>query len=289
MTRPRLVATDLDGTIVGPDDTISDRTVDAFGLVRSAGAEVVIVTGRPPRWLPAVAERLEHQGLAICSNGALVYDLGTEEVVERFPLEAATIAALVERLRAEIPGAAFAVEDGNGMRHEAAYEVAWDRGQRGVRAVEAEALAEMAAAKLLLRDPTGDPDGLLARATEVVGDLAELTHSSHTALVEISATGVTKASTLATICARRGITADQVLAFGDMPNDLPLLAWAGTAYAVANAHPEVLAAVPNHTAAVWDDGVAQVLERVFAAGSAHIVGDVVEPVLSPGEWEAIGR
>jgi hydroxymethylpyrimidine pyrophosphatase-like HAD family hydrolase len=82
-------------------------------------------------------------------------------------------------------------------------------------------------------------------------------------MIEISATGVTKASTLAALCEERGLGPNDVLAFGDMPNDLPLLAWAGQAYAVANAHPAVLEAVAMHTASVEDDGVAQVLERIF--------------------------
>jgi hydroxymethylpyrimidine pyrophosphatase-like HAD family hydrolase len=210
-----------------------------------------------------VADRIGHRGLAICANGALVYDLATEQIVESYPIEAQTVAALVTQLRAAIPGASFAVEDHDGMRHEAAFPLDWDADQPAVRAVEAAALGGAPAAKLLLRDDTADPDGLLARAMEIVGGIAELTHSSKSAMIEISATGVTKASTLAAVCQRRSIQAQHVLAFGDMPNDLPLLAWAGQAYAVANAHPSVLAAVELHTASVDEDGVAQVLERLF--------------------------
>lgn len=259
----RLVATDLDGTIVRHDETISDRTVAAFDLARAAGAEIVIVTGRPPRWLPRVGDRLGHRGLAVCANGALVYDFEGDAVVDSYLLEAATIESLVAQLREAIPGATFAVEDGDGMRHEAAYPLAWDTGLDQVRIVEQAMLGELAAAKLLVADRSGDPDRLLARAAELVGGLAELTHSSRQAMIEISATGVTKASTLAAICARRGIDASEVVAFGDMPNDLPLLAWAGTSYAVANAHPSVLDAVELRAPSVDDDGVAQVLERVF--------------------------
>jgi hydroxymethylpyrimidine pyrophosphatase-like HAD family hydrolase len=79
----------------------------------------------------------------------------------------------------------------------------------------------------------------------------------------VSAPGVSKATTLAELCAERGIDAADVIAFGDMPNDLAMLAWAGTAYAVAGAHPEVLAAVERRTGDPVDDGVAEVLERVF--------------------------
>ena len=76
-----------------------------------------------------------------------------------------------------------------------------------------------------------------------------------------------KATTLARLCAERGIAAEEVVAFGDMPNDLPMLAWAGTAYAVANAHPDVLAAVDRRTASNDDDGVALVVESLLPGRS----------------------
>jgi Cof subfamily protein (haloacid dehalogenase superfamily) len=260
---PRLVATDLDGTIVRDDGTISARTVAALRAVEDAGADLVIVTGRPPRWLGPIAERLGHEGVAICANGALVYDLATERVVARYSLEAATVAALVAALRAELPDARFAVEYDGRMAYEPGFRLVWEHGNPLVSEVAAEELERRPAAKLLLREETFHADALLERARTIVGDLAELTHSSSSGLLEISATGVSKASTLAHLCAERGIDASEVVAFGDMPNDLALLAWAGRAYAVANAHPDVLAAVTDHTAGVEDDGVAQVLERWF--------------------------
>ena len=81
--------------------------------------------------------------------------------------------------------------------------------------------------------------------------------------MEISAPGVSKASGLARFCAERGVAAGQVLAFGDMPNDLPMLVWAGRAYAMANAHPQVLQEVGRVAPSVHDDGVAVVLEELY--------------------------
>jgi hydroxymethylpyrimidine pyrophosphatase-like HAD family hydrolase len=110
-----------------------------------------------------------------------------------------------------------------------------------------------------------DPDDLLALARGVVAEeVATLTHSSYDGLLEISAAGITKATTLAEVVGRCGHGAADVVAFGDMPNDLPMLAWAGHSVAVANAHDEVLAAVDEVTASNDDDGVAQVLEALFA-------------------------
>ena len=108
-----------------------------------------------------------------------------------------------------------------------------------------------------------DPDAFLAAAVEVVGDLVELTHSSTTALLEISAAGVSKASGLARFAARHGVDAADVVAFGDMPNDLAMLAWAGRPYAVASGHPAVLAAVTGRVLPPEQDGVARELELLF--------------------------
>src|SRR5690349_7080915 len=107
---PRLVATDLDGTIIRSDGTVSDRTVAAFAMVERAGATVVLVTGRPPRWIKDIATAVGHRGLAICANGALVYDLHTESVVRTHLIEAAVIEEAINRLRKVVPEFRFAVE-----------------------------------------------------------------------------------------------------------------------------------------------------------------------------------
>ena len=121
------------------------------------------------------------------------------------------------------------------------------------------------AAKLLASHPTMDVDELLDRTRELVSHLVEPTHSNGRGLVEMGELGVSKATTLARFADELGISAEDVVAFGDMPNDLPMLAWAGTAYAVANAHPLVLEAVDNTTASNNDDGVADVVEQLFAS------------------------
>ncbi|HET7529670.1 MAG TPA: HAD family hydrolase [Mycobacteriales bacterium] len=258
------MATDLDGTIVRSDGTISPRTRAALAAAEQAGAMVVIVTGRPPRWLDGIAEQTGHRGLAICANGALVWDLHREEVVASHPFDVDVVREIAEALRAELPDLGFAVETVTaGFAHEPTYVPRWSLDPQTVVA-ELEALLSEPVAKLLARHEGLTADELLRRAREVVGsDLASLTHSSRDGLLEISAAGVTKASTLTTVCADHGYTAADVVAFGDMPNDLPMLAWAGRGVAVANAHPTVLDAVDEVTAANDEDGVALVLERWF--------------------------
>jgi len=261
---PRLVATDLDGTIVRTDGSISARTVAALARVERGGAYLVMVTGRPPRWMHEIANAVAHHGVAICANGAVVYDLHTESVVRATMIQPDVIAKAVERLRAAVPELRFAVEYPTGFVFEARYNLGgWDAEAAGGRPVEGEALVDRPGTKLLAFHPSADPDWLAEKAEKAVGDLVTVTHSSGRGLLEMSAQGVTKASALAEMCAEKGITADEVVAFGDMPNDLPMLTWAGTSYGVANAHAEVLATVTGTTASNDDDGVAQVLERLF--------------------------
>ncbi|MFE3449693.1 HAD family hydrolase [Nonomuraea sp. NPDC059194] len=254
---PRLVATDLDGTALRADGTVSARTAAAFADVERAGSMLVFVTGRPPRWMREVADAVRHRGLAICANGALLYDLHTERIVESHLIAADVLEEVVAQLRANVPDLTFSVEYEGGFAHES------DFGLGGVDSKAVATLTSRPCAKLLALHPGMDPDSLHAAVHELVGHLVTTTHSSGRALVEMSAQGVTKASALAALSSANGIGPSEVIAFGDMPNDLPMLAWAGTSYAVANAHPAVLAAVDQVTAANDDDGVAQVLEKIY--------------------------
>lgn len=260
----RLVATDLDGTLYRSDGTISRRTRAALDRLVGIGVTLIVVTGRPPRWLDRVAEETGHNGLAICANGAYLYDLSTERVLREQLLPAAVAARCVRLLSADLPGVSFAAEDAAGFAHEGSYRPRWSA--VGARVVEsADALCYTPVAKLLVRHEELGPDVLLRAAREAVGELVTLTHSSHDGLLEISASGVTKASALAELCSELAIEAADVLAIGDMPNDLPMLEWAGRSVAVANAHPDVLATVDEVTFSNDDDGVASVLERKLFA------------------------
>lgn len=261
---PRLVATDLDGTIVTASGEITDRTVAALQAVEALGVPVVFVTGRPPRWMAEIAGRTGHTGLAVCANGALLYDLHTETVVESFPLSVEVGLEVARRLRAALPDIAFAVETLEGFAHESGYRPRWVSADEVRRVADLSAIYDAPATKLLARHEAIGPDELLATARSVVGDLAELTHASTSGLLEISAAGVSKATTLARVCEERGIDAAEVVAFGDMPNDVPMLAWAGRAYAVRTAHPEVLEAVDEVVAPPEESGVAQTLEQLFS-------------------------
>ncbi|GAB3854548.1 Cof-type HAD-IIB family hydrolase [Micromonospora andamanensis] len=265
---PHLVASDIDGTLLRDDRTLSPRTAAVLARISAQGTPVVLVTGRPIRWLRLVYDQLAEPLPAVCANGAVVYDPTTDEVLRADPLAPELLAEVVRRLRAEIPDVSLAVEivDSRQMRHEAHYPLRWDADEAAIRAVEtAEELLSAPAVKLLARAGEQDPDRFTRLVAAALTGLAEATHSSHSGLVEISAAGVTKAAGLAWYCHRIGVAAPDVLAFGDMPNDLPMLTWAGRAVAVANAHPEVLAIADEVAPANSADGVAAYLEKVFGA------------------------
>jgi HAD superfamily hydrolase (TIGR01484 family) len=260
---PRLVATDLDGTIIRGDDTISPRTIAAFARAERAGARFVLVTGRPPRTMTGISAAFGHRGTAIVSNGALRYDMRTGEVTAVRLIQPEQLTAAVTALRAAVPGIGIAMEYPDGRALDRLFEpVMFDVGHPVPRYDDA-ALTARPAAKLLGRHAGYSCDDLLAIASPALSGLVAVTHSSAGGLIEAAAIGVSKASTLALLAEADGIGAGEVIAFGDQPNDLALLTWAGTSYAVANAHPDVLAAATHVIASNDDDGVAQVLEELF--------------------------
>jgi Cof subfamily protein (haloacid dehalogenase superfamily) len=272
--RPRVVASDLDGTLLRSDGTVDPRSRQALAAAEEAGALVVLCTARPARWMRPLADALGHRGVAICANGAVVWDLHSESVIESFPLEPVLTADVVALLKAALPDSSWAVERTDSFGREHGYHSRWPT-PAGTTIDAVEALIAEPPVKLMLRHDRLLADELLQRAREVVGEMVELTHSNAAdGLLEISASGVSKASTLARVCEQRGIASEHVIAFGDMPNDLAMLRWAGHAVAVANAHPDVLAAADELTVSNDEAGVALVLERLYGAPEA--------PTPSPG-------
>lgn len=272
-TRPRLIATDLDGTLLRNDKSVSARTVTALAAAEAAGIEVFFVTGRPARWMGVVSAHVHGHGLAICANGAAVADLRDDghRIVKVRPLARGDALAVVHALRAAAPGVSFAVERTGGIHYEPEYPVfPHDPGASFAPAETllndgGRAVGDEPVIKLLAHHPTMDPDDFLALGRKAGGAHGEFTRSSPSALLEISGLGVSKASTLAQACAERGLAAEDVVAFGDMPNDLAMLTWAGRSYAMANAHRDVLLATTHRTTTNETDGVAAVIESFLAA------------------------
>lgn len=266
---PGLVATDLDGTLLRQDRTVSPRTRAVLDRLRTLGVPVLLVTGRPVRWLGQVYRSLGAALPAVCANGAALYDPVTDTIRDARPLSPQVLAEVCARLRRALPGVAFAVEvdGGRRMRHEPGYPALAETDSALVATVELPDLLAEPALKLLVRGTGRDCDAFAAEVAALTAGLVEVTHSSRSALVELSARGVTKATGLRIAAGEHGVPPRRVLAFGDMPNDLPMLAWAGHGVAVANAHPAVLAAAVETTGSHEDDGVAAYLEAVLATAA----------------------
>lgn len=267
-TAPRLVVTDMDGTLLDRDGArVSARNARALRRAAEAGAKVVIATGRPVIWLGPVIEA-GFDGTAVCMNGAITYDIASGEILSSAPLPGSAMAALVDELsgRAEI---SVAVERFGTTSHdfwaEHNYRHPW-AGDGFPMSERADLLAHPAG-KLLIR---GTSDSLtLARAAREsasaagVADQVSITYSTDDGLIEVAAAGVNKGYALAVLAQKWGIDAADAVAFGDMPNDLEMLTWAGHGVAMGNAHPDVVAVASEVAPHHGDDGVAAVLERWF--------------------------
>jgi len=255
-----LAASDLDGTLLRSDDSVSERTLSALARTVAAGIRFVLVSARSPGWLAPEAERLGLDGIGICANGAVVYDYQEGRVLIHRPLEAETALELVHGLRRVAPGVVFGCERPSGFVAEPAYRPLF-RPPDSIPRADALVFLSEPVSKLVLQHPELPQAELHALASDFAGDQVEASYSG-AGLVEISAAGVTKGRALAELCAELDIDRSEVIAFGDMPNDVSMLAWAGRGIAVANAHPEVLAVADEVTASNDEDGVALVLERL---------------------------
>ena len=262
---PRLIATDLDGTLLREDGSVSERTRRALSRLADAGVDLVFVTARPPRWVDHLGDVVGGHGTVICANGAFVYDVARRTVVRAHGIPPATARAIAADLRQALPGVGFAAELADGVRLEREYpqlhpeDVPADGAYCAIDAID-QPVGKLLARSLLMAEA-----GFFREVASIVGGRAQVTYSGSGGLAEIGPVGVTKGSALVDWCSARAIAASDVWAFGDMPNDLPMLAWAGTSFAVANAHPDVRAAASYVCPSNDDDGVASVVESLIAS------------------------
>jgi len=266
---PLLVATDVDGTLLDPYERVPARAGAAIERLVAAGVGFVLVTGRPPRWIPPVVALLPVTRLAVCANGGVLYDAVEDRVLWARTFDPATLADLAHAVAGALPTGGLAVErvgvraDDADARFvaEPAYRHAWPDSDQHL--TERSELVARPAVKMLVRCPELSSDAMVAALAPVVGDAADLTFSHDGGLVELSPPGVTKATGLAEVAQRLGVTAADVVAFGDMPNDLEMLRWAGHGVAMGNAHPALKEVADEVTATNGEDGLALVLERWF--------------------------
>ncbi|PHV66986.1 HAD family hydrolase [Williamsia muralis] len=267
---PTLIASDVDGTLIDNQNTVPELVRTMITKATAAGATFVIATGRPPRWIAEITDQLEVEPLAVCANGAIVYDVATDQVLHSATLKASVLEQLAALAYEQIPGCGLAVERVGKSAHDAAtppfvatagYQHAWLNPDH-IEMSEADVLSENAV-KMLVRRPELSSDEMARRLEAVVGDLADVTFSTDNGLIELSAPGVSKASGLRTLAELKDLPTGASIAFGDMPNDVEMLRWVTRGFAMAGGHPAAIAAADEIAPDNNSGGVGQVLARWF--------------------------
>ncbi|WP_037574430.1 HAD family hydrolase [Phaeacidiphilus oryzae] len=258
-----LVATDLDGTLLRSDDTVSERTRAALDRAAAAGAAHIVVTGRAAPWTRPILDAIGYTGIAVCGQGAQVYDAGAHKLITSVTLDRQLAAIALAKIEAEI-GAVAVAASRDGVDGEVVFGPGY-RVQEGLPAVhvaDQTALFEAPLNKMYIQHPELTDDQLAEVARQVAGSLVGVTMAGE-GIVELLPLGLSKATGLSLAARRLGVTRERTIAFGDMPNDVPMFGWAGYGVAMSNAHPELKAVADEITLSHDEDGVAAVLERVF--------------------------
>jgi HAD superfamily hydrolase (TIGR01484 family) len=259
----RLVATDLDGTLLRGDNTVSQTTRDTLAAVVAAGAVHIIVTGRSVPWTRHILDDLGYEGLAVCGQGAQVYDAGAHRLLTSVTLDRQLAGLALAKIEAEI-GPLFVAASRDGLAGDVLIGkgYAYNPELPVILMTDPDELWAEPINKLYVQHPGLDDDGLAQVAHEVAGDLVGVTMAGE-GIVELLPLGLTKATGLSLAARRLGLSAADTIAFGDMPNDLPMFAWAAYGVAMANAHPDLRQVADEITLSNDEDGIAVVLDRLF--------------------------
>ncbi|QNP64155.1 HAD family hydrolase [Streptomyces genisteinicus] len=262
----KLVATDLDGTLLRSDDTVSQRTRDALAAVTAAGAAHIVVTGRAVPWTRHILDDLGYDGLAVCGQGAQVYHAGEHRLLTSLTLDRQLAGLALSKIEAEVGPLALAASR-DGLDGEVLIAPGYRAQEGPLPYMPMKDPSELWAAplnKLYIQHPELGDDELARAARQTVGSLVDVVMAGP-GIVEILPLGLSKATGLSLAARRLGVRGADTIAFGDMPNDVPMFGWAAHGVAMANAHDELKAVAHEITASNDADGIAVVLEQLLAA------------------------
>lgn len=262
MTRPtpgeiRLVASDFDGTLLGPGRKVTDRTRAVLSDL-PPDTRFVVITGRPPRYCANIVAETAVPTTLICANGALGYKPDTGEVTQFATLPVDSAHSIIEEVLGEHPDAGFCAEMGAAFVAEQRWYEAAGRPVEG-EVTDLRHHLDERLHKLLISLPGRTPDEALEAVSSITGERANPMHAG-LPFIELMPPGVDKAFGLRRLCDDLAIGSHEVLAFGDMPNDIAMLEWARWGVAVDNGHHNAKAAADEVTGTNVDDGVARFLE-----------------------------
>ncbi|HET7325963.1 MAG TPA: HAD family hydrolase [Nocardioidaceae bacterium] len=257
--RPRLVALDIDGTLLDSTERIAPSVHDAVGRVRDAGVPVVLSTGRSTFGINWVLEALElPDGMAVASNGAVTFSYWPVEVRHSTTFDPRET---VKLLLDHVPDALVAVEVvGRGYRVNRHFPDGEITGEMWIESVE-DLVAEPVT-RVIVRDPSQSAEEFVELA-ERLGLHGTNYFVGYTAWLDLAPEGVSKASALEALAGELGVRQCDVLAIGDGRNDTEMLRWAGRGVAMGHAPLSVQEAADDVTATLADDGVAFELARWF--------------------------
>lgn len=285
---PRMVASDIDGTFLTSTERVTPRLAAVLRSMQAQGVPLTLATGRPPRWLAPVLAQIPQRPVCVCSNGAIIYDSAAEEIIRSHTLSPEVQNQLVRRVTAAVetrmdelntevaapsqpgtPVVGFGVErigasitsQGDQFFVEPNFGHVWDVAEHTTVCLEE--LVGAPAVKFFIRSTVMDSAALYDLCAPHIDELAQVTYSYHGGLLEVAPLGITKETGLEEVAAHYGVAREDIVAFGDMPNDIDMLAWAGWGVAMGQAPEHVAAAANEVTATNNEDGVAAVLERWF--------------------------
>ncbi|GGZ24027.1 HAD family hydrolase [Streptomyces poonensis] len=261
----RLIATDLDGTLLRSDDTVSERTRAALAAATAAGAAHIVVTGRAAPWTKPILKDLGYEGLAVCAQGAQVYHAGEDRLLTSVTLDRQLATLALAKIEAEVGPLLLAVSR-DGLDGEVLVAPGYRVHDGPLPYQPIRDAADIWAAplnKVYIQHPSLSDDELAEVSRQVAGGLVGVVMAGE-GIVEILPLGLTKATGLSLAARRLGCRASDTLAFGDMPNDIPMFAWAACGVAMANAHQDLKDVADEVTASNEKDGIAVVLERLLA-------------------------
>jgi Cof subfamily protein (haloacid dehalogenase superfamily) len=259
----RAVVTDLDGTIVRSDGTVSPATRAAAVQLHEAGIALIAATARTPAGLSILGPLAGQICGAVCCNGSLGWLPAGRETLWQNVLDPRVVEAVADVLTRELPDAAFGVYDGREWAVTPTYFAVrgkWPSGPRRITTVPN--VAETGAFAIGICHPCLTSAEVAARLTEAGISREDATVSyGGPDVLDIAPPGIDKGTGVTRLLAHLGIPASQAIGFGDAPNDLPMLSQLGIGVAVANAHPAVIAAADIVTATVEEDGFARALRN----------------------------
>ncbi|MFF6780941.1 HAD-IIB family hydrolase [Streptomyces sp. NPDC012510] len=261
----KLIATDLDGTLLRSDESVSRRTREALTAATAVGAAHIVVTGRAVPWTRHILDDLGYRGLAVCGQGAQVYDAGEHRLLTAVTLDRQLAAVALAKIEAEV-GALHLAASRAGLDGEILVGTGYTL-HGSLPTIPLTDVSDLWAAplnKIYIQHPTLTSDELAEASRQAAGGFVTVAMAGE-GIVELLPLGLTKATGLSLAARRLGAKRADTIAFGDMPNDIPMFSWATHGVAMANAHPTLKAVADEVTSSNEDDGIAEVLERLLSA------------------------